>query len=245
MHRFGNFAAFLQPNYEKSVGKGCAKIIFSRWCPYSKGNFRWSTRVKGTLWVPPQPGCPRVCPPWAHRSYATATMPDVVVDQEGVLKLLKDIKVNKAVGPDGIPNKALKLAADEIAPVITFIFQQSLDESYLPEDWRRADITPIFKKGSKAEPSNYRPVSLTTVLCKHLEHIIDSQMMSHFDSHGVLSDCQHAFRKMRSCETQLITTLHDLATNHNKSITTDIAVPDFSKAFDVVPHQHLLLKLDY
>ena len=172
-------------------------------------------------------------------------MPDVVVDQEGVLKLLKDIKVNKAVSPDGIPNKALKLAADEIAPVITFIFQQSLDESYLPEDWRRADITPIFKKGSKAEPSNYLPVSLTTVLCKHLEHMIDSQMMSHFDSHGVLPDCQHAFRKMRSCETQLITTLHDPATNHNKSITTDIAVLDFSKAFDVVPHQHLLLKLDY
>ena len=67
----GILLLFLQPNYENRVGKGCAKIGFSRWCPYSKGNLRWSTRVKGTLRVPPQPGCPRVCPPWAHRSYAT------------------------------------------------------------------------------------------------------------------------------------------------------------------------------
>ena len=75
MHRCGNFAAFLQPNYEKSVGKGCAKITFSRWCPYSKGRaiLGGALEWKGTLRVPPQPGCPRVCPPWAHRSYATGS----------------------------------------------------------------------------------------------------------------------------------------------------------------------------
>ena len=172
-------------------------------------------------------------------------MPGIEVEPEGVLKLLKNININKAVGPDNIPNKALKLAAEELTPIVTFVFQQSMDEGYLPEDWRRADITPIFKKGSKAEPANYRPVSLTSVLCKHLEHIIDSHMMSHFDSFNILSDCQHAFRKMRSCETQLITTLHDLFSNHNQSITTDVAILDFSKAFDVVPHEHLLLKLNY
>ena len=69
--------------------------------------------------------------------------------------------------------------------------------------------------------------------------------MKHLTYHRVFSDCQHAFRKARSCETQLITTLHDLTEYHDKHLTTDIAVLDFSKAFDVVPHHRLLQKLDF
>lgn len=172
-------------------------------------------------------------------------MNDIEITVDGVEKLLCTLKINKAVGPDGIPNAALKLAAAELAPALQFIFTQSLDHSELPEDWKRANISPIFKKGSKADPANYRPISLTCVCCKLLEHILDSQLMKFLAQHDILSDAQHAFRKSRSCDTQLITTLHDLTSNHNNNQTTDIAILDFSKAFDVVPHQRLLQKLNY
>ena len=137
-------------------------------------------------------------------------IPEINVTTEWVRKLLGMLKTNKAVGPDDLPNIALKTASDELAPALQFIFQQSLDGGELPEDWKMANICSIFKKGSKSDPANYRPISLTCVCCKLIEHIIDSHLMKHLTYHHVFSDCRHAFRKARSCETQLITTLHDL-----------------------------------
>ena len=123
--------------------------------------------------------------------------------------------------------------------------QQSQDTGDLPLDWRQANISPIYKKGATTSPANYRPVSLTSNCCKLLEHIIDSQIMRHLSKHKILADHQHAFRKARSCESQLILTAHDLSLNLDNKTTTDIAVLDFSKAFDVMPHERLLLKLDF
>ena len=91
-------------------------------------------------------------------------MPPIIVDIGGVRKLLANIDTSKAIGPDQIPNQALKLAADEIAPVLQHIFQQSLDSGVLPEDWKRAQIAAIYKKGDTTNPANYRPVSLTLCL---------------------------------------------------------------------------------
>ena len=172
-------------------------------------------------------------------------MPDVDFSVKGIEKLLKDLNISKATGPDKIPNRALKLAAEQIAPVLSFIFRQSYDQGVLPEDWRRANIASIFKKGSKSDPANYRPVSLTCVCCKLMEHILDSQLMKHLSTNSIITDYQHAFRSNRSCETQLIATIHDLAEAHNDNKTCDIAILDFSKAFDVVPHRRLLQKLNY
>ncbi len=172
-------------------------------------------------------------------------MPDITVSVEGVTKLLKELNTSKAVGPDAIANKALKLAAEIIAPILTVIFQQSLDSGELPADWRKANITPLFKKGCRADPANYRPVSLTSVSCKLLEHIIDSQLMKHLEKHQILNGNQHAFRKGLSCESQLVMTMEDLTSNFDNKITTDIAVLDFSKAFDVVPHKKLIQKLGF
>ena len=172
-------------------------------------------------------------------------MPEIKIKIEGVEKLLKSIKVSKAIGPDGIRNQALKLAAHELAPILTFIFQQSLDTGTLPLDWRRANICPIFKKGATTDPANYRPVSLTCTCCKLLEHIIDSQVMRHLSKFNIIANNQHAFRKGRSCETQLILTTHDWLQNIDNKQTTDVGVLDFSKAFDVMPHHRLLLKLEF
>ena len=104
-------------------------------------------------------------------------------------------------------------------------------------------VSPIFKEGSCSYPSNYRPISLTSVLCKTLEHIIYSNIMSHLEEHSLLLDLRQGFRKGFSCKSQLILTLHDLAKNFEHKPQTNLVLLDFSKAFDSVLHQRLLLKL--
>lgn len=115
----------------------------------------------------------------------------------------------------------------------------------IPSDWREALVVPIFKKGDKHQASNYRPVSLTSIVCKLLEHIIHSSVMKHFDQNEVLCDNQHGFRKKRSCETQLLSTVQEIASSTAKGKQVDIILLDFAKAFDKVPHSRLLYKLEY
>ena len=135
--------------------------------------------------------------------------------------------------------------ATEIAPIMTKIFQTSLDSGKIPDDWREAAIVPIFKKGERQLASNYRPVSLTSVSCKILEHIVHSQIMKHYDNNSILTDTQHGFRRRRSCESQLLITVDSIAKTLDKGEQVDIILLDFSKAFDKVPHQRLLQKLEY
>ena len=120
-----------------------------------------------------------------------------------------------------------------------------LDSGELPMDWLEANVTPLFKKGDRASPSNYRPVSLTAIACKLLEHIIHHHVMAHLETYNILTDHQHGFRKGRSCETQLALTIDDLARSLNSQGQTDMIIMDFSKAFDCVPHQRLLNKIHH
>ncbi|MCG8078457.1 MAG: reverse transcriptase family protein, partial [Candidatus Thiodiazotropha taylori] len=170
------------------------------------------------------------------------TMDPIQVHCKGVLK---DPKIHKATGPDGIPAFILKTTADQIAPILTRLYQFSLDTGEVPTDWRNAHIVPVFKKGEKHLPSNYRPVSLTSIVCKLLEHIVHSSVMDHFDRHRILTDNQHGFRARRSCETQLITTIQKIASSMSKRGQVDVILLDFAKAFDKVPHQRLLHKLEF
>ena len=90
------------------------------------------------------------------------------------------------------------------ASYLSFIFQQSINTGEVPPDWKHANVVAIFKKGSRSEAANYRPVSLTSVHCKLLEHIIYRSIMIYLNSFDILVDAQHGFRPERSCETQLI-----------------------------------------
>ncbi|KAI8510225.1 DTW domain-containing protein 2 [Branchiostoma belcheri] len=175
----------------------------------------------------------------------TPPMEHIVVSTDGVEKMLQGLNPSKASGPDQIPPWFLKLTASEIAPVLTNIFQHSLNTAEIPKDWRDANICAIFKKGDRAVPSNYRPVSLTCISCKLLEHIIYSQIMKHLESYSILTDYQHGFRAKRSTETQLILTVHDIAGALNSKRQVDLAILDFTKAFDKVPHGRLISKLEY
>ena len=170
---------------------------------------------------------------------------DLYISIQGVEKLLHNICPTKAAGPDSISCCFLKECSGELAPILSQIFNQSLLEGVVPSDWRKANVAPVFKKGNRDLAENYRPVSLTCVCCKIMEHIICSHIRSHLDKHGILSCLQHGFRKFFSCETQLLVTLQDLVSFKDKNTQIDMAVLDFSKAFDTVPHKRLLGKLSF
>ena len=138
-------------------------------------------------------------------------MPNIHIDNNGVIKLLSGLNPSKANGPDLLPTCVLKEEATEIAPYLSFVFQQSINTGEVPPDWKHANVVAIFKKGSRSEAANYRPVFLTSLPCKLLEHIIYRSIMIHLNSFDILVDAQHGFRPGRSCETQLINTLEHLA----------------------------------
>ena len=119
----------------------------------------------------------------------------IVVNRKGVLKLLLGTNPHKATGPDEIPGCLLKTLSDEVVDIICLVFQASLDQGKIPTAWRQAYISPIFKKGYRHKPVSYRPVSLTSVCYKILEHIVHSHVMGHLDRNKLLSDAQHGFWK--------------------------------------------------
>ena len=110
-------------------------------------------------------------------------------------------------------------------------------------DWKKAHVCPLFKRGNKTDPANYRPISLTCILCKIMEHIVASTLTEHFKQHNVLYYLQHGFRERRSCETQLIQLVEDFACNMTSGKRTYLILLDFSKTFDKVNHLKLLYKL--
>ena len=112
---------------------------------------------------------------------------NIEISAAGVAKLLQNIKPNKASGPDNIPCRLLKELASEIAPCLSLIFQQSLDTGQLPQDWKKAQIAPAFKKGNSYQAENYRPISLTCVCCKIMEHNICHHIHKHIEKHNIIT----------------------------------------------------------
>ena len=175
----------------------------------------------------------------------TPDIDDITITEEGIKKLLESLNPNKAPGPDDISGMVLKNCSGSIAPILKKLFQKSISTGTLPMEWLKANITPIYKKDDRTQPNNYRPVSLTSVICKLLEHIIHGHIMKHFEKHNILADQQHGFRKGRSCETQLSALVDDIQKILDNRSQVDLIITDFRKAFDVVPHQRLLAKLHH
>ena len=120
------------------------------------------------------------------------------ITNDGIFALLLNLKFHKASGPDGIPASLLKNLAKTLAPPLTIIFRASLSQSTIPSQWKIANIVPIFKKGNRSNPGNYRPVSLTCIYSKLLEHIIYWHIFSHLTKHNILTEEQYGFRQYRS-----------------------------------------------
>ena len=162
------------------------------------------------------------------------------VTPEMIAKKIKKMKDIKSPGVDGIPPKLLKEIVEQISTPLTKVFNLSLEEGIVPSEWKEANITPLFKKGSRNKPENYRPVTLTSVVCKLLETLIRDHMVEFLVKHK-LHTSQHGFLKARSCLTNLLCFLEEITKWVDDGSPVDVVYLDFQKAFDKVPHQRLLL----
>jgi hypothetical protein len=138
---------------------------------------------------------------------------DINIANTGVEKLLQNLNPHKAAGPDNIRPMVLKELASEISPIMSIIYNVSIKTGEIPDDWRSVVITPAFKQGQKYVPANYRPISLTSICCKVIEHIVTSHIMRHAERNNILCPLQHGFRSKRSSDTQLLECIDDLTMN--------------------------------
>ena len=123
---------------------------------------------------------------------------------EEVKEQLGNLRVDKAPGPDNMQPRVLREVAKQVSEIFTDIFNSLLESGQVPEDWRAANATPLFKKGSREELGNYRPVGLTSVVGKVLETLIEDQMWNHLNKYKRIQGSQHGFTKGRSCLTNLL-----------------------------------------
>ena len=131
-------------------------------------------------------------------------MPQITISSKGILKLLPNLKKDKAAVLDDKKPLVLKELKNEIIPVVKAIFERSLETDQLPKDWTQAWVTPLFKKGYKCDPEKYRPLSSTCILCKVMAHIVASNVAQHLNENDILYGLHNNFREKRSCETQLL-----------------------------------------
>jgi len=168
---------------------------------------------------------------------------EVTITEAEVRNKLKDLNPNKSPGPDKIYPKVLKELHNELAEPIAQLFNKSFNEGKIPKDWKQAEITSIFKKGNRSSTNNYRPVSLTCILCKVMESFVRDKIQSHMEGLNLYCKCQHGFRQGRSCITQLLEVMDDFSNFADNGQDFDVIYLDFKKAFDSVPHERLLIKI--
>ena len=157
--------------------------------------------------------------------------------------LLKGLDPNKAQGADEIHGKILKHCSASLSKPLALLYDSCYSSGCIPADWKLANVVPVHKKGSKAEVTNYRPISLTSIIMKIFERIIRDDLISRCNH--LIDSRQHGFMLEKSCTTQLVTFCDSLALSLNENVRTDVIYFDFQKAFDSVSHDIILYKLKH
>ena len=174
----------------------------------------------------------------------TSAMSKLVISPDKVGKLLANLKENKSMGPDKLHPKLLKLLAgnSSFVSALTLLLNKCIDQETIPAVWKSAVVVPIHKKGSVHLAENYRPVSLTCILCKLYETILREHILPYVID--IITEKQHGFCPGKSCLSNLLETL-DVANEYiAEGNSLDLFYFDFSKAFDTVSHYRLLVKLE-
>ena len=167
----------------------------------------------------------------------------IKISESDIVRVIDKLQMNKTPGPDKISPRIIREVKHQISKPLCILFNKSLTLGKVPSDWKCANVTPIFKKGDKSLSSNYRPISLTSIISKLLETIIRDIMVNFLEENKILKDSQHGFRCKRSCLTNLLDFFHDVFNQFDECRSVDVIYLDFQKAFDKVPHKRLINKL--
>ena len=168
---------------------------------------------------------------------------DITCTPRDVEEKILNLRSSPSTGPDGISSTLLKNCVNSLSFPLSIIYNKYINSGEVPQAWREANVTPIFKKGKKSLTSNYRPNSLTSIPCKILESIIKDEIVKHLHSNNLISSSQHGFMKNRSCATNLIEFFDEVTASVDQKDPIDVIYLDFSKAFDKVPKNRLIKKI--
>ena len=171
------------------------------------------------------------------------TIDDLSVSPEQVRDTLASLNPNSSMGEDGMHPRLLKALANELCVPLSILFKTSLETGLLPEQWLSSMVVPIFKKNTRYDPLNYRPVSLTSSACKVFERILVKHLTDYLDINSIISEEQFGFRASHSTVDQLILTYNDITRMLDDGRIVDLVFFDFTKAFDLVNHHILFAKL--
>jgi len=167
----------------------------------------------------------------------------IIFTKENVVEKLKGLKTDKSPGLDELHPKFLHEVREEIGAALAQIFNMSIQTGEVPQEWRDAVVVPLFKKGNRSDPCNYRPVSLTSIVCKVMERIVKDNIVEHLNEHNIIKGSQHGFTGGRSCLTNLLEFFEEVYDKIDQGKPVDVIYLDFAKAFDKVPHKRLAKKL--
>ena len=157
-----------------------------------------------------------------------------------VRKLLVKLNERKDAGLDNIPSRLLKMAGNIIAPSLTQIFIKSINTGIFPTEWKLARVTPIFKKGKRDDPNNYRPISIIPTAAKIFEKIIYDQLCDYLKDNNLLTHCQFGFRSLHSTLTALVEATNSWSVNIDNGLVNGVIFIDLKKAFDTIDHTILI-----
>ena len=183
------------------------------------------------------------CIPEATFQYEGAPLESALVSPSIIAGKLKLLRPDSSPGPDAIHPRVLRELAEPLSIPLSKIFSKSLNEVNVPTAWKVAEVVPIFKKGKRQDPSNYRPISLTSVVSKVLESVVRDCLVTFMIDTDQLSKAQHGFLPKKSCITQLLSAMEEWTHNIENKYPVDVIYLDYKKAFDSVPHERLLAKL--
>ena len=162
-----------------------------------------------------------------------------------VRSALRELKVKKATGVDGIPSRLLKDGADVLTYPLTVLFNLSVQQCKIPGEWKKAKVTPLYKNGAKSDPKNFRPISVLPIVSKVHERLIHNQLASYFDENNLLCRSQSGFRKKHSTETAVTYFADQILMGMDKGLVTGAVFIDLAKAFDTIDHDVLIHKLKH
>ena len=168
----------------------------------------------------------------------------LLITEKKVEKILKNLKPDKSPGPDGLHPRLLRELSVSLSKPLSIIFNTSITTGSIPDSWKQGKITALFKKGKKSCAGNYRPVSLTSVVCKCIEKSVREHITEHMNWNKLFSNKQFGFISGRSTVIQLLKVLDEWTKSLDDGKSVDCIYMDFKKAFDTVPHRRLLKKLE-